>query len=147
MVKSVDTKDLKSFDRKVVRVQVSFWGLSHPESQNSFSRVCFHAILWSGRTPSRTGACPRREAGGTSGNFLCKGLSWLYCRYISMKAVILIFQTGRILQSWTACSFVNSEAITHRQCLFLCIIHPEVKSSSEERSQSLLPYSQDDLDF
>lgn len=27
MVKSVDTKDLKSFDRKVVRVQVSFWGL------------------------------------------------------------------------------------------------------------------------
>ena len=31
MVKSVDTRDLKSFGSNAVRVQVSLWGLSHPE--------------------------------------------------------------------------------------------------------------------
>ena len=101
----VDTRDLKSFGSNAVRVRVSSRGCF------LFPSRYFHAIFHPGRTPIRTGACPRREAGGTSGIFIYKRFALHTIRdttvsSISMKAFtdLISFSSGNSKELHTAAS-------------------------------------------
>ena len=61
MVKSVDTRDLKSFGSNAVRVQVSLWGLSHQESQNSFPVSVFMLYYMQVGHQAEQGRVPAEE--------------------------------------------------------------------------------------
>ena len=58
-----------------VYIRSLYFSVAWHKGNKSYSVYVNCVILYIGRTPSRTGACPRREAGGTSGNFFVRGLS------------------------------------------------------------------------